>query len=71
MRQKGYLSQHLNWDIAATEARQQLMFMNRDKVIAALRDAAPLYVAAHDAIRKLQCKRGKHPGMNERNLQAR
>jgi hypothetical protein len=57
LRRKGYLSQYFNWEIAAATAEPaKLLLMDRDVVIAALRGAAPLYLAAHDAIRQLQRK---------------
>ena len=56
LRRKGYLTQYLNWEIAAT-ACKELLLKDRDVVIAALREAAPLYLAAHGTIRKLQRKR--------------
>ena len=58
LRRKGYLTQYLNWEIAAATAPpSELMLMDRVVVTAALHEAAPLYLAAHDAIRKLQRKR--------------
>ena len=56
LRRKGHLAQYLNWEIAATKARPQLSYVNLDYVIAALREAAPVYRPAHETIRKLQSK---------------
>jgi len=34
LRRKGYLAQYLNWEIAATAARRELLLKDRDVVIA-------------------------------------
>ena len=61
LRRKGYLTQYLNWEIAAATAPpSELMLMDRDVVRAALReliatpDAASFHPAAYDALRKLR-----------------
>lgn len=60
MRCKGHLTEYLHFQEAAIEGRPQLMYCyDVNVVLAALREAAPLYPAAHDTIRKLERKRRK------------
>jgi hypothetical protein len=54
-RRKGYLSQYFTWEEAA-KAWTEILLLPRDVVIRALREDAPLYLAAHEALQKLESK---------------
>jgi hypothetical protein len=53
-RRKGYLSQYFTWEEAVAKAVPEILLVSRDVVICALREDAPSYPAAHDALRKLE-----------------
>jgi hypothetical protein len=60
MRRKGRLTEYLHYLKAAT-AIDEIGLMNRDKVIGALREAAPTYPEVRRTICKLQskCRKGR------------